>query len=342
MMTGILSLGAGLFQQASKRLVALVVFLGFSGMDILGAWLLGQRLDMHLEGWCGIQFSSTLTLAYWVPMHALAGWIGAVLYLLWRSERIPLFAFLAPLPLLALLSPLALIGIMPFAAVAGISTIYSRSLRTADVALPFATLLVSLPALLYLSSATGAVAPQVNTLTMQVWAVFECIEVLPYLFAVAASGRPSRFGQGTVAVTAGLLLLLPWGQVGGGPDIPMRASITALAILSVLVSDLLLDSDKGVRSRLCRGGALTMFIIGTVTPLSETWRPINRPRQALPACSYFGVVPGGAPTYVAPLEQVRRPVAPASPTLVHPKDPPSCKEVDLRAMELRYVGARQN
>lgn len=338
MMTGIVSLGAGLFQRASKRLVALVVFLGFSGMDVVGAWLLGLRLDMHLEGWCGVQFSSTLTLAYWVPMHALAGWIGAVLYLLWRSERIPLFAFLAPLPLLALLSPLALLGIMPFAAVAGVSTISSRSLRIADVAVPFAMLLVSLPALLYLSSATGAVAPQVNTLSVQKWAVFECIEVLPYLIAIVASGQPSRFGQGTVAVTAGLLLLLPWGQVGSGPDIPMRASIAALAILSVLVSDVLLDSGKDVRSRMGRSVALTTFLIGTVTPLSETWRAIGRPRQALPTCSYFGVVPGGAPTYVAPLDRVRSRVAPWSPTLVHPNDPSSCKEVDLKTMELRYVG----
>jgi hypothetical protein len=334
----ILSLASGLFEQNSKRLVGLLLFVGFSGMDVVGTWLLGRRLDAHLEWWSDVQFSSTATLAYWVPMHALAGWLGAVLYLLWRTERVPLFAFLSFLPLIALLSPLALIGIMPFAALAGISALWSRSLRFADVAVPFGTLLLSIPSLLYVVAASSAVGPHLNLLTIPKWALFEMVEVVPYLLAIVGTGRPSRFGQATVAVTSLVLLFLPWAQLGSGPDIPMRASIPALAILSVMVADLVVSDQKDRRTRLCRAVALIVFFVGSVTPLSETWRAIHRPRQALGACGYYDVVPGGSPTYVAPLHRVSPAIAPSSPTLVRPTGIPSCREVDWRDVELRYVG----
>jgi hypothetical protein len=293
---------------------------------------------MHLEAWSAVQFSSTVTLAYWVPMHALAGWLGAVLFLLWRTGRLPLFAFLAPLPLIALLSPLALIGVMPFAALAGISALWSRSLRVADVAVPLGTLVLSIPSLLYLSAAASAVGAHVNSLTVPNWAAFEMIEVLPYLLAVIANGQPSRFGQATVMVTSLVLLLLPWAQLGTNPDIPMRCSIPALAILAVMVADLVVSDRKDRRTSFWRIVALATFFVGSVTPISETWRAIHRPSQALHDCGYYDVVPGGSPTYVAPLDGVSKAIAPPSPALVHQRGIPSCKEIDWLHMELRYVG----
>jgi hypothetical protein len=118
----------------------------------------------------------------------------------------------------------------------------------------------------------------------------------------------------------------------------MRASIPALAILAVLVADLLVDDQRPGQPRLWQGVAITMLLVGSATPLSETLRAIHRPRQQLRTCSYFGVVPNGSPTYVAPLERVSRLIAPSSPNLVHPTDDPFCREIELRQMELRYVG----
>jgi hypothetical protein len=338
-MTCILSLGAGLFDSGRKRIVALLIFIGFSGMDVVGTWLVGGRLDRHLEGWSVAQFSSTITLAYWVPMHALAGWIGALLYLLWRIGRLPLRGFLLPLPLLALWSPLALLGALPFAAFAGFSTMWSRTLRASDVVLPSVAVLLSAPALLYLSSAAGGVAPHVNPLNFPKWTIFEAVEAIPFLLVVAATRQSSRFGSGTIILTSVVLLALPWGQLGSGPDIPMRASIVSLAILSIMVADLVTGDSRQQSARAWRGLALVLLLIGSVTPLSETWRALVRPRPALRTCSYFGVVPGGAPTYVAPVDRLHAAIAPPTPVVVRPSDPTSCRELDLQQMEERYTGA---
>jgi hypothetical protein len=41
-------------------------------------------------------------------------------------------------------------------------------------------------------------------------------------------------------------------------------------------------------------------------------------------CSYFGVVPGGADTYVTPFATVPALIAPHQPAQVRPVDPPNC------------------
>ena len=256
MLACILSLGSSFFETKRERIVMLVLFLAFSGMDVLGMASVGGPLGILLEGWGPLQYSSDITQAFWVPMHALAGWLGAVLYLLWRTDRIPLVAFVTPLPLLALLSPLALIGVIPFAAQAGIATLSSRSLRARDIALPLASLVLCLPSLLYLASGSTAVGGEVTRLTLGEWAKFEAIEVAPYLAAVLLVRRSSRFGSFVPVLVSLVLLGLPFGQLGAGSDLTMRASIPALAILTVLVAEFLLrPAETSARARCGRSSS---------------------------------------------------------------------------------------
>ena len=133
LLTLLLSLGSTLVAGARARVVTLTVIVLFSGMDIIGEMLrvsaTGSTISHHLENWSGSQFSSHITQAFWVPQHALAGWFGALLFLLWRDRRISLGQMYVMLPMLMLLSPLGLMGTLPFAAAAGIVSLVERRLR---------------------------------------------------------------------------------------------------------------------------------------------------------------------------------------------------------------------
>jgi hypothetical protein len=236
----VLALGSLLVQAARARLILLVVVVAFSGMDFLGQLSLDAppALDLtyHLENWAGIQLSSHITLAFWVPQHALAGWTGALLFLLWCKGRVPLVAFLVPLPLLALWSPLALMGLAPFAAVAGVTMLVRRRLVVRDFALPTLATAVALPALVYLQAASDSVGFRLYPIGASNWFYFQLFETIPLILGTALLLR-GRSQALLLAVTAGWLALVPFIQVGPSVDFMMRASIPALAVLAVLVAE---------------------------------------------------------------------------------------------------------
>lgn len=319
----VLGLGATLFPTTRARWIALAIFIGFSGLDAFGQVLAGQPIHMNPERWSLAVYSAHLTQIFWVPPHCLAGWIGALLYLLWRDGRLSLAGFLAPLPLLALWSPLALIGLMPFAAHAGIEALRLRTLRPATVLAPAAASLVALPALLYLATGSDAVGGGAATLPLHQYLVFEICEVGIYLLALWCIGRDTRFGGTTLAIVTLVLLAIPYGQIGQSNDFTMRASIPALAILAVAIADQLAKAPPPGK-RLWWNLLVAGLAIGAITPAFEAWRAITLPRAPHIRCSYFGVVPGGYMTYVAPLARAPAPIAPRHPAMVRPNDRQPC------------------
>ena len=323
LLTVVLSLGATLFATMRDRWIAVIVFFVFSGMDVIGRAFAGLPLDGHLEWWMAPQYSSHVTQMFWVPQHGLVGWLGALLYLLWRERRIPLVVLTTPMPLLALLSPLSLIGMIPFVALAGIETVRGRELRMIDVVLPLAATMIALPSLLFLMAGSGSVGSAVAPLGFGDYIEFETLEVFPFLVCVALLPGRFRFGVATLALVAASLLVAPYGRIGPGQDFVMRASIPALAILALLVANALIQPPAAER-KFWRWLLTAVLVIGSVTPLSEIVRALKYPRSPATLCSYFGVVPGGAPLYVAPLAALPRAIAPTNPTLIKPHDPADC------------------
>ncbi|WP_298690215.1 hypothetical protein [uncultured Sphingomonas sp.] len=319
----ILSLGAALFRDTRARVIGLVVFLGFSGMDILGAALLGEPLMGHMEYWIGPQYSSHVTQIFWVPQHGMAGWIGALLYMLWRDDRLPRAVVLAIFPLLALMSPLALMGLVPFAAHAGLDGLFKRRLVASDIVLPSLALVLAVPSLLYLAAANDTVGERAQVIHLPIYLLFELLEVAPYLIAVRLFGR-NRFGAPTAVIVAAVLLLVPFGQVGTSGDFVMRASIPALAILATLLGDILAETTSGRDARVAQFLGGVTFAIGLCTPASEIWRAVHFPASPPPLCSFLGVVPGGSATYVTPLSRVPSLVHPGRPAVIEPHDPKRC------------------
>lgn len=317
LLTGVLSLGSLLFGRGRPQAMALAVFLGFSGMDCIGAWLTGHRLDVHLEQWTGLQYSAQLTQAYWVPQHSLAGWIGALLYLLWREERIPLVAFAAACPLIALLSPLAMLGLVPFMAHAGVETLLRRRLTLADIGLPLLAVAIALPSLLYLAAGSGKVGGDVEPPTLLSYAVSVTLEVGLPLVALFLHGGAHRFGRVTSFLVLAILLVVPFGHVGSASDFVMRASIPALAVLTLLIAQMLATPATTERQRLAVGLVTVALVIGLVTPVTETIRAIRFPASPALRCTYAQVVPGGgAATYVAPVTAFSPAIRPQGATRV--------------------------
>jgi hypothetical protein len=323
LLTAVLALGSTLFAGTRARLIALGVFLGFSGMDVIGALLTGYPIYSHIEQWNVYQFSAHITQAFWVPQHALAGWIGALCYLLWRDNKAPAALLFCVVPLSALMSPLAFIGLLPFAAHAGVSVVARRELRIRDLALPVLAVLIALPSLVYLMSAADTVGGRFEAPSILQYLLIELLEIVPFLVGLKLATKNDRFGRTTFAIVALVLLLAPLGKLGEGIDFVMRISIPALAILSLLVADLF-GTPGDTSARRGRQIVLVAFLVGLVTPATEIGRAIFYPRSPAPLCSYLGVVPGGGTAYVAPLSRMPAWLTPNAPTLVRPRDPQQC------------------
>lgn len=323
LLTLLFALGGRLFDTARSRAIALAIFLGFSGMDIVGQLLARQPLLLSSERWNVAIFTSHLEEVFAGPQHGLAGWIGALLFLLWRDRRITLVAFLAPVPLIALWSPLAMAGILPFAVLACVTAVRRREVRWSDVALPAFTSLLAVPGLLYLTSGSGTIASGYATIGLSQYLVFELIEVGPYLVGLAFLGWHRRFGGATLVVAAVVLLAAPLVQVSTSSDFVTRVSIPALAIVAIGVADVLTGPIDAHR-RLWRNVVIAALLLGLPTPAFEIVRALVYPPAPDVVCSYMGVVPGGADTYVTPLSRAHRLIAPAAPARIEPDDPSRC------------------
>jgi hypothetical protein len=318
----LLAIGSTLFDSTRRALIALAVFLAFSGLDILGQLKAGHVAGLaptaHLEGWGPTQFSSTITLAFWVPQHAIAGWIGALGILLWRAGRLGLGPLLILPPLTALWSPLAAIGCLPFIAYAAWHDLRRRRIALADLALPALATLIALPALLYLAAAGDRVGARLFPIRPDLYLLFLTIELLPFLL-IAFAGRRARFGGPLLAIAAGSLLVMPLIQVGWWIDFAMRASIPALAILALHLADGLggLWPASGRR----KAALVGLLAIGSVTGLTEVVRALTFPATPPPRCGFsrawdesFAAWPKDS--YLAPLHRVPVAIRPATPARV--------------------------
>lgn len=322
----LLGLGGSLFERARQRATALGVVTLFSGLDIMLQLIVKGRPEDHLEfAFDWMQYSAHITQAFWVPQHAYAGWLGALLFLLWHRGLIPLWPMLALLPLTALWSPLPLIGMMPFVAWAGLVALRRGELRSADVALPALAILLAVPTLLYLSSAPDAVGVRLLAIPLAPWMLFEVLEVLVWLVPLLLWWKhPLR---GPLVLVGMILVALPFLQVGWSIDLMMRASIPSLAILSAAAA-LALTGEAPAKLRLWLGAAL---LLGSATGLSEVRRALTEPPSPRGQCSFYGAwdvsfsaYPKGS--HLAPLDHVPEVIRPREPARVQVNDPESCWE----------------
>jgi hypothetical protein len=322
----ILALAAPLFRPGKSRAMTLLLVTGFSGMDVLGAVFARANLQAHLESWAGFQYTANLTLAFWVPQHALAGWLGAVLFLLWRARKLPLHALLLVVPAIPLLSPLAVFGVVPFVAYAGVESLLRRRIIAADIVLPALATLLAVPSLLYLSAGFGEVPAGSAHFPALNYLAFYAVEIVPFLCILWLAQGHWSLDRMTVLIAAALMLVLPLVRVGDSIDFMMRAGIAPITIIAIVVVSILQERRVRFAPNLqaARRVALAVYIIGLAVPLGETARAVMLPASPPVRCGYYGVVPTGYVTYISAFDRLPNLIRPAQPAIVPVSEPNPC------------------
>lgn len=328
------AIGSALFPDRRARAVALVVFVTFSGLDSLGTLIASASGTVsfdHFERWAPpLQYSSVVTLIFWVPQHAIAGWFCALLYLLHRRGEITLAPVIAAIPVAAIWSPLAIIGALPLVAWAGIDALRKGTLRPRDVGAGVLAVLLALPSLAYLAADARELPSGLRAVRPLTLAMFLALEVLPAVWIILRLRDRRPIDRVTLALVVVMLVLFPLFKLGEGEDFTMRASIAPLGVLALTVASGLTRAG----GRIPRGVGIAVaaiLAIGSVTGAAEIARALRFEPAPPPRCSLPGawirqsgqVV--GMQTYLARSDAIPGPLRPIDPVSLDPRaDPAAC------------------
>ncbi len=283
-LTLIFAIGSTLFDGRRARLIALFVFVMFSGLDIIGNLIVdsvhGQANWRHIERWANnYQFSAHITQIFWVPQHAFAGWTVALAYLLWRRNLAPVGLFAASLPLVAIWSPLVLFGALPFAAFAGLQVLRTGKWHAGDLLVCGIAAMLAVPALLYLSADAMSVATGLRPPPPLAYILIMLLEVLPFLVPLLFD-RSGGTDRATMLIAGLCLFLMPLWTIGASTDFQMRASIMPLALVALAFG--------GWAGRLERIGEKAAFLaimgLGSLTGAVEIANAVRLAPSPVPLC----------------------------------------------------------
>lgn len=249
----------------SKTIImAVLIFVFFSGMDIVGLLLTSNpsvietRLceKVHIEWWARFyQFSSFTTQLFWVFNQAVPAWIATLLVLSTSRTSNDIFvgtlsAFLCPLPTMGLL----FIGVAKF-----IGELKAEGVRRTIKAIFSLQNLIALIPLIAISmflmlsqrATLATTASGESTLLFHTFiggftlirilqlGLFFMLECGILLLLLLPSERKNPYWWGALI----LLMVANVVRMGPSPDFSMRASIPGLMVLAVMVTKRLLNRD---------------------------------------------------------------------------------------------------
>jgi hypothetical protein len=267
--------------------VVVLVLVFFSGMDLPGTVLRGGlqlashlQITDHLEWWAGrFQYSSTTTQLFWVPNHALAGWIATALLV--RHADHPGFARILPLlvAILPIWSPLTAVGFLPLAGVWWVQQLLrDRTLRLVDPLALAAALAIALVTGAYLVMGAAEIHSGVTAMPGESLLFY----VPHYLQFVLLEGgilwllllalRPNG-----LLIVAGLLLwVLPFASFGPSNDLAMRGSIPALVVLALAAASAVASPALALQRRVF-WPIVVVLLLGVPTAITEMARAASEP-----------------------------------------------------------------
>jgi hypothetical protein len=290
-------------------LPVVLLFVLFSGLDVVGQWIARSAIAPirpeiwsilrwdHIEQWSiGWQYSSNVTLLFWVPNQVLAGWIatGLLVGMIFHpptkaSGHMSLFYC----GLTALWSPFVTIGLLPYLLVECLleGGSLSRRLRRytslpnlcglallAVVGLFYSAKLYEVSPLLTSDIPHGfslkfAPDTQAKMIGLALILIFCTLEF--GLFATIIRTTNQDWSPKTrilFATTLICLSLIPFYRYGGTNDFVMRVSIPALFVLAVFLCAALHSRSLGGPGRTI---LVILVILGAVTPLVELRRHVT-------------------------------------------------------------------
>ncbi|MGO9513437.1 MAG: hypothetical protein ACLP2F_07305 [Steroidobacteraceae bacterium] len=277
--------------RAGAALMAAAVVVLFSGFDIIGSlldvphFIAHWDITGHLEWWAGsYQYSSMTTQLFWVPHHALSGWL--TMGLLCRDQRGTPLDSMLPIIIVAVAvwSPLTALGIVPFALYKGVATILrERSPRLLDPLVWAPALGVGLAVAAYLTldagripkgwtvgrSGLGAAGIALDLLHQAEFFILEAGFIGVAILAIRRSSQ--------VVLALVILALLPLFSFGAANDLAMRASIPSLSVLAIGACLALSRDASNPGARRKKALLVCLLAVGAVTPLQEFARAVVLP-----------------------------------------------------------------
>lgn len=269
----------------NKNILPIIIFIFFSGLDFLGAKLVGFPTNAisHLEWWYpDYQFSSFTTQLYWVFNQAIPAWLVTLVILKEENNKNILCLY----SLAFLSATLPAIGMFPIV----LYCLYKNSLKNKNFELSLDYLksffksicsyqniicafFIVLISLAYL---TGNISGSQKALSY--FDIFELLKFLLYFFLLEAGLYMIliwKFNKKEPLFYIALisLLIYPFIKVGISNDFCMRATIPALIILFLLIIKTLFYSDI-LKYKKIFVTLIVCLLIGAITPIHEMTRTI--------------------------------------------------------------------
>ena len=259
----------------NRQIVFCFLFPFFSGLDVVGRLIMGNKIVNFSDWeWWGRnwQYSGNTTLLFYVPQHALAGWIcmGIVMYSILKKSRIPLQELLLVSTLLW--SPFVFIGCFPFYA----WMIYKKMIPLKIVPVGVAVCIFLIQSVFILSNMTF-LTPETasNKWLWQTenllgsWALirlslFYILEFGAFIILLLKAKKSSPI----LIIACIILLLLPWYKIGQMNDFAMRSSIPSLFVICIYWLMYFIEKKKNrlilIFSWLlfCLGGIYSFVLMG--------------------------------------------------------------------------------
>jgi len=260
----------------------LLVLIFFSGLDILGMYLLERSFNVgitvHIEWWAGrlFQFSSMTTQLFWVFNQAIPAWLATLILLMQKNNRyiaiiIALTMITAALPFVGLVILAICVTVKNFMS----ENIYEQVRVSLRDIFTFENIIgggcVGIISFLFLKNNISSNNIEFLNFVSEGlffrWFLFYIVEVGILIIVVWKYQRNNYL----LFYSAIWLAICPWIVVGNFSDFCMRASIPALVIVLLLVIDTI---NKCYLAKNFKTLTLIVVIlaIGSSTPIREIAR----------------------------------------------------------------------
>lgn len=245
----------------------ILIFIFFSGLDIIGQLMyIGVPLGTdHIEHWSKIlSYQSNVTLLFWVPQHAIAGWLFTVLILNLIREENKYIIFIYSLSLFW--SPFVFIGLFPFVAYYSFKNI-KKSINIYNM---FSIVIVFIFGMYYrLNNSNGTFKMLWQSTNLyDSWFVvlmFYVLEFIIYSFILSEKFKKDKI----FLISIVTLSLIPLLQFGMGGDFVMRASIPSLCVLCFFIIKYINENGH------CKNILIALLLVGSLTGMFEISRSVK-------------------------------------------------------------------
>lgn len=262
----------------------LVFMIFFSGLDYVGAWILGEagtdlKIAQHLEWWAvDFQFTSMTAQLYWVFNQAIPAWVATIVIMTQKNCRNMLFV----LSLMMLSSTIPFVGLIPI-----VVYLYIKRIREGRECWREIITFQNIVGVFIIGGCTflyliGNVSGQmINKDNAELVIIEPMAGLLRYmLFFFLEFGiylcfvLQYRKKDFLVYLLIIVLVLCPFIKVGGGHDFCMRASVPALFILMLMGMEAWESIRQSGRKYLLVGYCVVL-LLGGKTAFNEMHRSVR-------------------------------------------------------------------